>query len=113
MLKQYGILIFICLMIITKSCNLNKEYEPPIVQIILPEPGAKLVDSLEVICLASDDGEIDYVEMWIDGNSEKTDDNVPYSFMLYAEDFEDKSKHVITARAYDDEFRWFQSGGGN
>ena len=96
-------LIIIFLFISLHSCYNINEYEPPVVQIILPESETKLIDSLEVICLASDDGEIDYIEMWIDGDSEETDDNVPYSFMLYSEDFEDKSKHVITARAYDDE----------
>ena len=86
-----------------QTCYKIDDYEPPIIQVILPESGAKLIDSLEVICLATDDGEVEYVEMWIDGEYDDRAEDVPYSFMLYAEDFEDKSNHVITARAYDDD----------
>jgi len=93
-----------------QTCYKIDDYEPPIIQVILPESGAKLIDSLEVICLATDDGEVEYVEMWIDGEYDDRAEDVPYSFMLYAEDFEDKSNHVITARAYDDDGDYADSG---
>ncbi|MBN2279870.1 MAG: hypothetical protein JXQ65_04770 [Candidatus Marinimicrobia bacterium] len=91
----------ICLFLWGQSCYNPNDFQPPVVRIILPESGEILKDSLNVICIASDDNAIDYVEFWIDGESEEKDSVIPYSFILYARDYDDNSKHAITARAYD------------
>jgi len=75
---------------------------PPVVTITSPQNGSIVSEIISITCMATDDGKIDKVELWIDGMSSGVDDNSePYSMDWNTVPYEDGTIHTIIVRSYD------------
>jgi len=83
--------------------NTTPDTVPPNVTITNPQNGSVVFEYVTINCIATDNEEIDYVELWVDGVSTNTVDNIePYSFNWNTFIYEDGTYHTITIRAYDE-----------
>jgi hypothetical protein len=99
------IFLLITLFILITSCDKNTKPDttPPNVTITNPQNGSVVFEYVPINCVATDNEEIDYVELWVDGVSTDSVDNTePYSINWNTSIYEDGTYHTITVRAYDE-----------
>ena len=75
---------------------------PPIVTITSPPNESIVSEIISITCMATDDREIEKVELWIDGVSSGVSDNSePYSLDWNTSSYEDGTTHTIIVRSFD------------
>jgi len=97
------ILLVAILILLGCEKNTNPDTIPPTITITNPQSGSVVFEYVTINCVATDNEEVSYVELWVDGvTTNIIDETEPYSFNWNTTVYEDGSYHTITVRAYDD-----------
>ena len=97
-MKKY---LFIVLLVGVWSCEeKDEDNSPPTVIITSPSNQSLISEIYTITCMANDNNEIDYVQLWLNGSLLETDDSEPFSFQLNTFDLND-GNYMIVARAFD------------
>jgi len=96
------ILLVTILILLGCEKSTTPDTTPPTVTITNPQNGSIVFEYVTINCVATDNKEVSYVELWIDGISTNIfDESEPYSLIWNTTIYEDGSSHTITIRAYD------------
>ncbi len=79
---------------------------PPVVQIIHPQSGQTVEDTVHVVAAAFDERIVREVAFFVNGDSVITDSVYPYEYFWPVGNLEDSTNHTIVAKAWDEGNNW-------
>ena len=81
--------------------NSSMDVTPPVISITSPANNSTILDSVTIVVSASDNVQVEKVEIYIDGNLIFTRSTIPWQFKWTIDSLGHNSIHTILAKAYD------------
>ena len=101
MMQKYFVFPIVLILVIIFACE-NYDHTPPEVTIDSPNDFAPVFDITLVEITATDDEEMSYVELFVDGEATGlADSSLPYIIEWNTYQYENKSDHLLVVRAWD------------